>query len=86
MHQEEARIVMEKRSRRGALLARPVLTNAGKVVENAINEISIHYPVIEIDKYVVMPNHLHMILLINNDGRANSAPLLRVTAYCKISL
>ena len=60
----------------GARIARPLLTNVGTIVENAINGISDHYPMIEIDKYVVMPNHLHMILLMNNDGRAMRTPTI----------
>jgi Transposase and inactivated derivatives len=57
----------------GARIARP-LTSAGKIIETSINEISVRYPMIEVLKYVIMPNHLHMILLINNDGRAMRAP------------
>ena len=60
----------------GARIARPPLTGVGKTVENAISGISIHYPMIEVDKYVVMPNHIHMILLIDDDGRALRAPTI----------
>ena len=60
----------------GARIARPPLTSVGKTVENAISGISIHYPMIEVDKYVVMPNHIHMILLIDDNGRALRAPTI----------
>jgi len=60
----------------GARIARPLLTNVGAAIENAINEIPIHYPMIGIEKHVIMPNHLHMILLINDDGRAMRAPTI----------
>lgn len=36
----------------------------GKVVENAILQISEHFPGIRVDRYVIMPNHVHMILEI----------------------
>lgn len=40
----------------------------GKIAENAIKTIPKHYPHIELMQYVVMPNHIHMILLIPYDG------------------
>ena len=58
----------------GARIARPELTDIGELVESAINDIPNHYPMIKLDKYVIMPNHLHLILFINNDGRAMRAP------------
>ena len=60
----------------GARIARPPLTNAGEIVENAINEIPVRYPMMRLDKYIVMPNHLHMILIIQNGGRAMRAPTI----------
>jgi len=53
------------------------LSEHGIIVDEAINEISNHYTHITVDKYVIMPNHVHMILLINNydcDGRLIIAP------------
>ncbi len=45
----------------GAIINRPVLSKHGIICENAINEISNHYPMVTVDSYVVMPNHIHMI-------------------------
>ena len=51
------------------------LTNAGTIVENLINEISFKYAVAMIDKYVIMPNHIHLILqIIENNGTGNPSP------------
>ena len=63
----------------GASIARPptnTLTQAGKIVDAAILAIPQHYPSVQIDKYVIMPNHLHMILHIcaAESGRAMLAP------------
>jgi len=57
-----------------------VLSPAGKIVESAICDISLHYPCFSVDKYVVMPNHIHMLLTIrpDADGRMISAPTLSV--------
>ena len=42
------------------------LSTYGKVVERAIKNIPEHYPMINVDNYVIMPNHIHIILMINN--------------------
>ena len=47
----------------------------GKIGEEAIKEIPKHYPHIELLQYVIMPNHIHMILYIKYDiGRMISSP------------
>ena len=60
----------------GAATCRPNLSKIGSVVETAILQISEHYPMVSIDKYCVMPDHIHMILSINTDedGRQIAAP------------
>ncbi|MBQ8503097.1 MAG: transposase [Clostridia bacterium] len=53
----------------GAAIGRPVvyeLSPYGKVAETAINKISSIYPTVNVDKYVIMPNHIHMILSIHH--------------------
>ncbi len=42
------------------------LTDIGLAVEKSINYIN-RYPDITVDKYVVMPNHIHMIISIHNE-------------------
>ena len=60
----------------GADIIRPNLSKYGKIVNTAINAISTHYPNIKIGEYVIMPDHIHMIMIISNDenGRMISAP------------
>ena len=60
----------------GAATCRPNLSKIGSVVETAILQIPVHYPAISVDKYCVMPDHIHMILSINTDedGRQIAAP------------
>jgi len=50
-----------------------ILNNAGLMVSNKFEEISGFYPDIIIDKFIVMPNHLHAIMLAAA-GRAYSSP------------
>ena len=64
----------------GASIARPqrapTLSKTGKVVEQCIWEIPAHYPHISVEKYAIMPNHIHLLLLIQReqDGRPMVAP------------
>lgn len=60
----------------GAAICRPNLSKIGSVVETAILQIPEHYSMISVDKYCVMPDHIHMILSINSeeDGRQVAAP------------
>lgn len=60
----------------GAATCRPNLSKIGAVVETAILQIPEHYSMISVDKYCVMPDHIHMILSINTDedGRQIAAP------------
>lgn len=63
----------------GADIIRPInLTNCGELVQSAIEQIPRIYNHITVDKYVVMPNHIHMILVLNDgtQGRMISAPTL----------
>ena len=47
------------------------LTDAGRMVESSWRELFNKYPLIDIDSFVVMPNHFHGIVLLN-DGRGES--------------
>jgi len=59
----------------GARIARPSLSNAGVIVETAIENTSQIYPNVKIEKHVIMSNHIHMILVVQeNGGRAMRAP------------
>ena len=63
----------------GADIIRPEnvpLSATGKLVEQAICQIPNHYENVAVDKYCIMPDHIHLILRIesNMDGRMISAP------------
>ena len=59
----------------GADIIRTRLSKYGVVVDKAINDIENHYDNIIVDNYVIMPNHIHIILIIRNQGgRMVSAP------------
>lgn len=63
----------------GASIARPqdvILSNYGIIVQNAIINISQRYPMVTVDHYVIMPNHIHLLLCVASviDGRPMVAP------------
>ena len=55
---------------------KPALSRYGRLVDEAIREIPLHYPAVSVDHYVVMPNHIHLLLQIHTDadGRPMVAP------------
>lgn len=58
----------------------PLLSEHGKIVQTAIDNISAHYGNVIVDKYCIMPDHVHMIVFIlpDENGRMISAPTLSV--------
>ncbi len=58
----------------GAALGRPALSPVGILVEEELHRIPIIYPMISLDRYVVMPNHVHIILAVAQDGRGDGRP------------
>ena len=74
----------------GAGIARPktemMLLPYGKIVNDAIIGISEHYDNALVDSYVIMPNHVHLILLLypSQGGRAMPAPTIsRIVQHMK---
>ena len=55
---------------------KPVLSDMGKTVDQSIRSIPQHYPLIHLNKYVVMPNHVHLILIIDGWEEAQSGPAI----------
>lgn len=59
-----------------------VLNNAGVMVFDKFAEISGFYPDIIVGKFIVMPNHLHAIMIIQNGGTTQgSFPTLSLSEY-----
>lgn len=65
----------------GATIGRPLdveLTRCGKIAYEAIHSIPLVYPVLSVDSYVIMPNHIHILLRVRTDecGRPVVAPTM----------
>ena len=54
----------------------PLLSGAGTIVKNEIQKLSTIYGNVMVDQYCIMPDHIHLILLILPDekGQAHPAP------------
>ena len=62
----------------GAAFGRPPLSQKGLTVEQEIRTLSATYSMVTVPKYVVMPNHVHLLIRIESkeDGRPKAAPTL----------
>jgi REP element-mobilizing transposase RayT len=51
-----------------------VFSEIGKIANDFWKEIPAHYPFVEIDQFVVMPNHIHGILFFNRPDKKDWTP------------
>lgn len=62
------------------------LTVAGKVVAKTWLELPRHYPLVQVDEFIVMPNHIHgIVVIVEKTGvaPAASAPLSEIVRRLK---
>jgi hypothetical protein len=52
----------------------PRLSRAGEIVSACWREIPVHFPGVELDVFVVMPNHIHGVLFITTVGATHTCP------------
>ncbi|NOY38830.1 MAG: transposase [Nitrospirae bacterium] len=60
-----------------------LLNDAGEMIQSAWNGLPEHYPYVELDQFVVMPNHMHGIVVILNDKGGAKRTLGQIVAYFK---
>ncbi len=53
------------------------LTAIGKIIEEHLLQINKVYPGVKLDIYVVMPNHVHFIIILEEPGGCGQPPLQR---------
>ena len=56
-------------------LPKVILTDAGRIVEDSIAYINRKYHSVKVDKYVIMPNHIHLLISIDGAGGHGDPPL-----------
>lgn len=56
----------------GAICNRPSYSTLGDIIAREMMTLSNTYDGLVVDKYVIMPNHIHMIIVVNhNDGQSH---------------
>ena len=61
----------------GTNCVRPQLSEHGMVVEKEIAILNATYEDVKVDKYIIMPNHIHMIILVTAEpGRTQFVPTI----------
>jgi len=51
-----------------------MLLNCGKIVDKYINKLNDFYLNINIEKYVIMPNHIHLLISVDNPDGMSRTP------------
>lgn len=52
-----------------------VINDAASMIQSIWKEIPDHYPCVEIDEFVIMPNHLHGIVVLNGHPQGGAPTL-----------
>ena len=56
----------------------PVPKEAGMIAEGFVQKIHVRYPTVHVDHYVIMPNHIHLLLSISKmNGTGDPSPTTR---------
>ena len=69
----------------GATIGRPqvILTDFGQIVKSKIEKIQTVYYGVKVNKYVIKPNHIHLIIMIDIE---NGRPMVAPTVEQKITM
>lgn len=59
------------------------LTHIGEEIDKCIKYVNNNYDNVIIDKYVIMPNHVHLIVILNNTGGRGNPPLPNIVGQLK---
>jgi putative transposase len=62
-----------------------IFNEFGKIANKYWNDIPNHYKNVELDYYVIMPNHLHGIIIIENNVETGHAPSLQLNKNITLS-
>ena len=55
-----------------------ILSEIGNIAEKYWLEIPAHFPFVNLDTFVIMPNHIHGIIIINNNVETGQCPVSTV--------
>lgn len=60
-------------------------SEAGRIVREVWLSLPKRFPTLTLDAFVVMPNHVHAIIVLGSAGAASSAPTVDRTRRCRRS-
>lgn len=60
----------------------PPLSKLGRLVDTAVQNISQHYENVSVQKYAILPNHVHLILVISIENE-NPGPATSISTIIK---
>ncbi len=64
---------------------RMVMSEIGRMAEKFWKEIPVHFPHVRLDEFVIMPNHVHGIIIIDkHDDRGKTVPVMAVVETPKL--
>lgn len=52
------------------------LNREGELLERHIKALDDRYPTVTVDQYIIMPNHMHMILALDNENRITVSQII----------
>ncbi len=61
------------------------LSALGRIVDDAIREMGAHYGFLSFDRYVIMPNHIHLLISITEHGPSGTPAPTNATIPALIS-
>lgn len=61
-----------------------LLSESGQIAQKYWIEIPFHFPYVELDEFVVMPNHIHGIIIIKKNSDNNIVETLHATSVQRV--
>ena len=55
------------------------LTAIGRIVEEQVRLLPGRFPSLSVDRYVIMPNHIHLVLTLSGDSAGGASPSPTIT-------
>ncbi|MBO5884092.1 MAG: transposase [Clostridia bacterium] len=57
------------------------LSPLGKIAEKYINQLNIFYDHLSVEEYVIMPNHIHIMLIVSENGTPRTSSPTKQTKF-----
>jgi putative transposase len=62
------------------------LNKYGQIINKSWKSIPARFPSVELDEYIIMPDHIHAIIILNNTSEEQTQNLSKIISYFKCSL